>query len=97
MAKAPWRIQIPDLQPGAIDAEVTIFMGEVVPVLDEFDDPILGKYRIEQHTANPVVMKLSEVANFLDLLDAVKMGKKRTAAIQAKKDANVDIIVGAIE
>jgi hypothetical protein len=59
MAIFPWRFQA-DVVAGESDPDVTLFVGPERQVLDDNGEPT-GATFIEQSTANPMIMKLSEL------------------------------------
>jgi len=54
MAKVPWRLQ-GDIPLGVSDPEITVFLGDVWTNSED-------EQKVDQSTADPVVMKLSELA-----------------------------------
>lgn len=80
MAKHPWRAQV-DIALGETDPVMTVFMGTV------FTDPDTGKDFIRQETNDPVLIKLSELQNAMQLADPKAMDAKR---VEQKSAVNKD-------
>jgi hypothetical protein len=59
MATYPWRFQA-DLTEGDTDPDVTVFIGDTVT------NDATGEKTLHQNTADPVIVKLSELAGFIE-------------------------------
>lgn len=79
MAKFPWRLQ-GDIAQGEIDPVVTVFMGAERAVMDDDGNPTAEVF-IEQSTADPVMLPLSQVAAALAAGTLGQMRKKKTAPV----------------
>jgi hypothetical protein len=58
MSTYPWRIQA-DIQEGEYDPDVTVFLGDV------YTNDVTGVKTLHRGTADPVVVKLSELTTFI--------------------------------
>ena len=94
MAKHPWRMQA-EIPYGETDFDVTVFMGDAVAELDEFDDPT-GRTIVVQDVRNPVVMKYSELASVLDLADVTKIQDARDTQVAERKSLK-PVLVSEVE
>lgn len=58
MAAYPWRFQA-DLKAGDTNPDVTVFLGDTVT------NDTTGEKTVHQNTADPVVVKLSDLSNYI--------------------------------
>jgi hypothetical protein len=77
MAMLPWRLQ-GDIAKGETDPLVTVFMGPERYILDADGNPTSQTF-IEQNTADPVIMKLSELGSVIQPVD---LQRRRKEAMQ---------------
>jgi hypothetical protein len=75
MPLRPWRFQA-DITPGEVDPVVTMFVGPERYMMDDNGDPTDVVY-VEQATADPVMMKLSEVPAVLASGTVVRTSKSK--------------------
>jgi hypothetical protein len=71
MARTPWRFQC-DIPEGELDPDVTVFLG------DTFTNDSTGEKTVRQDTADPAIIKLSELPAALEdpgLLEAAVPAK----------------------
>ena len=95
MAKYPWRMQA-EIPYGATDFDATVFMGEAVVELDEFDEPT-GRTVVVQDVRNPVTVKYSELESVLDLADVTKIQDKRVEQVTERKALKPTLVSNVAE